>query len=66
MVAVALPHEAQARLMLPFVSVTVMLVAMILEAVMTPFVSVRVRLVALMLGIWRSPFTVTICTVLNW
>jgi len=33
--------------MLPFVSVTVVLVTVILEAVMAPFVSVRVRLVAL-------------------
>ncbi len=52
--------------MLPFVFVTVVLVAVILEARMAPFVSVRVRLVALMLEIWRSPFTVTICIVLNW
>ena len=64
-VTVALAHEVHVRLTEPLVSVVVMVVALILEAVIPPFVSVRVRLDALMLDTCRSPFTVTICTVLN-
>lgn len=65
-VTVALPHKVQVRLTEPLVSVAVMVVALIFEAVMPPLVSVRVRLDVLMLETCRLPFTVTICTVLNW
>ena len=51
MVTVALPHAVQVRLMLPFVSVTAVLVAVMPEAVIAPLVSVMVRLVALILEI---------------
>jgi len=47
------------------VSVAVIVVALMLDAVIPPFVSVRVRLDAPRLETCRSPFTVKISTVLN-
>ena len=49
----------------PLVSVAVIVVALMLDAVIPPFVSVRVRLDAPRLETCRSPFTVKISTVLN-